>query len=182
MYPARRKHPNSNAAAQGEILPPAAAARVPVLLPYPFAGPFDYRVPAGMNPQPGDLVLVPLNRRQEVGVVWDSPPDGSVGDNRLRPIASRIDALPMRADLRRLIDWIAAYTITPPGEVLAMALRVNALAPPTAKHGWARADLPDGLRLTEARSRVLDAVQAGPLSGPDLARAAGYDLSGVLGA
>ena len=162
--------------------PPAPrTGRVAVLLPYPFAGPFDYRIPPGMDPQPGDLVLVPLNRRQEVGVVWDSPPDGSVGDNRLRPLASRIDALPMRADLRRLIDWIAAYTITPPGEVLAMALRVNALAPPTAKHGWARADLPDGLRLTEARSRVLDAVQAGPLSGPDLARAAGVSAAVIRG-
>ena len=41
------------------------------MLPYPFPGPFDYRVPPGMDPQPGDVVLVPLNRREEVGVVWD---------------------------------------------------------------------------------------------------------------
>ena len=37
--------------------------RVPVLLPYPFPGPFDYRVPRGMNPQAGDIVQVPLNTR-----------------------------------------------------------------------------------------------------------------------
>ena len=55
--------------------------RVAVLLPYPFAGPFDYRVPEGLprkgwrpgEAKPGDLVLVPLNRREEVGVVWDAP-------------------------------------------------------------------------------------------------------------
>ena len=41
------------------------------MLPYPFPGPFDYRVPAELTVQPGDVVLVPLNRREEVGVVWD---------------------------------------------------------------------------------------------------------------
>ena len=107
MFAPRRKHPNRNAAAQGDILPQGAAARVPVLLPFPFAGPFDYRVPAGMNPQPGDVVLVPLNRREEVGVVWDGPADGSVGDNRLRPIAGLLDVQPMRPDIRRLVDWIS---------------------------------------------------------------------------
>ena len=45
--------------------------RVPVLLPYPFPGPFDYRVPPDLHPEPGDVVLVPLNRREEIGVVWD---------------------------------------------------------------------------------------------------------------
>ena len=48
--------------------------RVPVMLPYPFPGPFDYRVPPDLDPKPGDVVLVPLNRREEIGVVWDSPP------------------------------------------------------------------------------------------------------------
>ena len=52
--------------------------RVPVLLPYPFPGPFDYRVPAEMTVQPGDVVLVPLNRREEIGVVWDGVPDPRV--------------------------------------------------------------------------------------------------------
>jgi len=43
--------------------------RVPVMLPYPFPEPFDYAVPAEMDPKPGDVVLVPLNRREEIGVV-----------------------------------------------------------------------------------------------------------------
>ena len=46
---------------------------MPVLLPRPFQGTFDYAVPPGMDPRPGDVVLVPLNRREEVGVVWDLP-------------------------------------------------------------------------------------------------------------
>ena len=77
-------------------LPPAAGMRVPVLLPYPFEGPFDYRLPRGMTLAPGDYVLVPLNRREEVGVVWDGVADGSVGDNKLRPVSARLDAPPIR--------------------------------------------------------------------------------------
>ena len=160
--------------------PAPQPARVPVLLPYPFAGPFDYRVPPDLEVAPGDLVLVPLNRREAVGVVWDGPPDQSVGDNRLRPISGRIDGPPMRADLRRLIDWIAAYTLAPPGDVLAMALRVNALRPDAPPTGWRLADpLPD-TRLTEARRSVLAALADGqPRPGAELARVAGVS-PGVL--
>ena len=149
MFAPRRKHPNRNAAAQGDILPQGAAARVPVLLPFPFAGPFDYRVPAGMNPQPGDVVLVPLNRREEVGVVWDGPADGSVGDNRLRPIAGLLDVPPMRPDIRRLVDWIAAYTLALPGDVLPMALRATAVTAERPLTGWQLADPLPELRASQ---------------------------------
>ena len=144
--------------------------RVPVLLPYPFAGPFDYRVPHGMTVAPGDLVQVPLGPRAVVGVVWDGEPDGSVGDNRLRPIAAQLDVPPMRADIRQLIDWIAAYTLSPPGEVLAMALRVP--PPVAAATGWQIADTPPEFRQTAARARVMAALANGPLAGPALAAAA----------
>ena len=172
---ARRRLPD--AAAQA----PLARPRVAVLLPYPFAGPFDYRVPDGMDPRPGDLVLVPLNRHEVVGVVWDNSADGGVGDNRLRPISGIVDGPPMRADLRRLIDWIAAYTLSPPGEVLAMALRTNALRPEPVPMGWrlAEATLPD--RLTPARARVAAALASGPATGAALARAAGVSAGVIRG-
>ncbi len=154
---------------------------VPVLLPYPLAGAFDYRVPHGMTVAPGDIVAVPLGNRTVSGVVWDGPPEGGVGDNRLRPISAIQPAAPMRADLRRLVDWIAAYTIAPPGEVLAMALRLSMRGGLPAAAGWALAPPPPDLRLTEARKRVLDALAAGPVSGPALARAAGVSAGVIRG-
>jgi primosomal protein N' (replication factor Y) len=154
--------------------------RVRVLLPYPFPGPFDYAVPPGMDPQPGDLVLAPLNRRETVGVVWDGAPDSDLPATRLRPLAAVLAAPRLRADLRRLVDWIAAYTLATPGEVLAMALRVNALRPESAPVGWQAADsIPDTARLTPARGRVLEALAAGPAGTADLARAAAV-TPGVL--
>jgi primosomal protein N' (replication factor Y) len=161
-------------------LPPAAGMRVPVLLPYPFEGPFDYRLPRGMTLAPGDYVLVPLNRREEVGVVWDGVADGSVGDNKLRPVSARLDAPPMREDLRRLIDWIAAYTISPPGEVLAMALRVNALKPEHVHLGWRAADPLPEIRHTAQRDAVLaELARHQPRASAELASAAGVSV-GVI--
>ena len=139
---------------------PTRGRRVAVLLPYPFAGPFDYRVPADLDPQPGELVMVPLNRREEVGVVWDGPPDHSVGDNRLRAVIAVLDAPPMGADIRHLVDWISSYTLSPPGAVLAMALRTNALRAEPTPVGWLRAAPPPEFRVTEARRQVLDALAA----------------------
>ena len=152
---------------------PVQAGRLPVLLPYPFAGPFDYAVPPGADFRAGDVVLAPLNRRLEVGVVWDAPSGPSVPAAKLKFLAGRLEASPMTAELRRFVDWVAAYTLSAPGEVLAMALRTNALAPPVPTPGFVAADpQPEG-RVTEARARVL-AVLADrvPRAAPDLARRA----------
>ena len=69
--------------------------------------------------------------------------------SKLKPITAILDAPPMRAPLRRFIDWMAAYTLAPPGEVMAMALRINALTPDPPPTGWRRA-VPPPARLTEA--------------------------------
>ena len=155
--------------------------RAPVLLPYPFAGPFDYAVPEGMDVQPGDLVLVPLNRRAEVGVVWDAPAGDAVPASKLKPIDTVLDAPPMAPALRRFIDWVAAYTLAPPGDVLAMALRINALAPPMPQAGWGLGRPAEG-RLTEARTRVLALLADGvPRTGAAIARHAGVSPGVVRG-
>ena len=156
--------------------------RVPVMLPYPFPGPFDYRVPPGMEPQPGDVVLVPLNRREEVGVVWDATPDEGVPDRKLKPVSGVIDTPPMRPALRRFVDWVAGYTLSPPGEVMAMALRVvvSGMGPPAT--GWRRADPLPEARITEARRKVLGALaEREPRATAELARAAGVGAGTVRG-
>ena len=161
--------------------------RVPVLLPRPFPGPFDYAVPKGQNPRPGDIVLVPLNRREEVGVVWDAPDAAhAVEDHRLKPITAALDVPPLPGPLRRFVDWVAAYTLARPGEVLSMALRINALQPDTPPPGWRLAPTPSArdtpARDTPARQRVAAALADGrPRSTSDLARTAGVSAGVIRG-
>ncbi|WP_240756870.1 primosomal protein N' [Roseicella aquatilis] len=160
--------------------------RVRVLLPLPLAGAYDYAVPAPMAARPGAFVSVPLNQREVIGVVWDPPaePDPNpVPDRRLRPISHLLPAPPMAESLRRFVDWVSAYTLSPPGAVLRMAMSVPAaLEPPTPQAGWVLAP-PGGNsrpRITPERQRVLDAMQPGEVhAGAPLAERAGVSL-GVL--
>lgn len=164
----------------------ASAPRVRVLLPLPLAGAYDYRVPSGMQLRPGEFVIVPLNQREMIGVVWDpeeNPTEPPLPDKRLRPVIQPMPAPPMTESLRRFIDWVAAYTLSPPGAVLRMAMSVPAaLEPPTPQAGWTLAG-PGGNsqpRLTPERKRVLAAMQPGEVyAGAALAEAAGVSL-GVL--
>ncbi len=154
---------------------------MPVLLPYPFLGPFDYTALPGQALAPGDIVLVPLNRRQEVGVVWDGPSGPPVTASKLKPVTARVEAPPMPAPLRRLVDWIAGYTLSPPGDVLAMALRVNALSPPAMAAGWRAVPGAGGGRMTPQRQRVLAALGDRILPAADLARVADVGGSVIRG-
>ncbi len=151
------------------------------MLPYPFAGPFDYRVPADLDPVPGDVVLVPLNRREQVGVVWDAPGDAGVPDGKLKPIAAILDTPPLPEVSRRFVDWVAAYTLAPPGEVMAMALRLVPGQAHAPLSGWLPGEAPPE-RLTEARRRVLGVLADGrPRATPALAREAGVGAGVVRG-
>ncbi|PSJ43668.1 primosomal protein N' [Allosphingosinicella deserti] len=99
-------------------------SRVRVLLLNQALGPLDYRVPYGMEVEPGSIVLAPLGPRQLTGVVWEADrlAAESVGDNRLRPLVQAYDLPPLAAPLRRLIEWTADYYLAPTAAVLRMAL------------------------------------------------------------
>src|SRR5262249_50324696 len=59
-----------------------AASRLAVLLPLPLAGPYDYRADAALALKRGDFVIVPLGKREVVGVVWGEG-RGDVDDAKL---------------------------------------------------------------------------------------------------
>jgi primosomal protein N' (replication factor Y) len=100
------------------------SSRVRVLVLNAALGPLDYRVPHGMTAEPGSIVIAPLGPRQLLGVVWEPErlPCEEVGDNRLRPLLGVVDAPPIPAPLRRLIEWTADYYLAAPASVLRMAL------------------------------------------------------------
>ena len=167
-----------------------ATARVPVLLPLPLSGAYDYKVPPEIPVRPGDFVLVPLGRRQDIGVVWDRPEGATddIAEARLKPIQHRFDLPPLPAVVRRFVDWVAAYTLNPAGVVLRMAMSVSAVfeAPPRPVVAYRLAEGVDldkpAAKLTPQRRRVLDLAAAGPaMTANDLAREAGVGTGVVRG-
>lgn len=169
-------------APSGENISVPLTGQVHVLLPLPVGDGYDYAVPAGMEVCAGDFVEVPLGRRTLLGVVW-GPGTASLAAGKIRPIQARLPAEPMRAPMRRLVDWVARYTLSPPGAVLRMAMSVpDALLPakPVLLYRLAAAPPPGEMKLTAARQRVLEFMaHAPPLPAADIARAAGVGTSVV---
>lgn len=99
----------------------ADPSAVSVLLPLPLSGPYDYAPPQGETVRLGQYVRVPLGNRYLVGVVWRRPA-GQKPPARLKAIDAVLDLPAMDETLLRFIDWVAAYTLSPPGAVLKMAL------------------------------------------------------------
>ncbi|HUC68774.1 MAG TPA: primosomal protein N', partial [Stellaceae bacterium] len=172
------RHASSRAAADHAAIA-LDDVRVSVLLPLPLAGAYDYLAPREWALQPGHFVAAPLGRNQTLGVVWGEAA-GDVAPAKLKRVSERLDAPPMPDSLRRLVDWVASYTLAPPGAVLRMAMSVpDALHPGHAITGYAltargRAALAAETALTPARRRVLQALADGPPApAADLARRAG---------
>jgi len=139
--------------------------RLAVLLPMPFPEPYDYAVAAGEEtPVTGAIVEVPLGPRRMFGVVW-GPGSGTVEASRLRSVTRVFDVPPLPEVTRRFVDWVAAYTLTPPGRVMRMVLRAPAaFEPPKALVAYERTETlpPPGFKMTAARRRVLDVLSDGP--------------------
>jgi primosomal protein N' (replication factor Y) len=158
-----------------------AAKAVPVLLPMPAERAYSYAVPEGMNVVPGSIVRVPLGPREVAGIVWDNGVD-DVDPAKLRPISEAFDCPPISHDIRRFVDWLAAYTLSPPGMVARMLLRAPEAfdpEPPVEGLAWT-GNQPD--RVTAARSRVLELAGDGMAwTRSGLAHAAGVSSSVIDG-
>ncbi|MFZ2870452.1 MAG: primosomal protein N', partial [Zavarzinia sp.] len=131
--------------------------RISVLVALPFAGPLDYAC-AQVLP-PGTFVEVPLGPRRVTGVVWDGAPEGLVPAAKLRAVIAVHDWPLMRDKARRFLDWMAAYTMSPPGMVLRHFINAANNDKPTPLTGYRLAGRPPD-RLTPARRRVLDHLEA----------------------
>ncbi len=140
----------------GALFENAPANRpVPVLVPLPTPTPYSYAVPDGMAVEPGSIVQVPLGPRQVIGVVWDGGDDEGVDPKKLRPITRVFDCPPLGREMRDFVDWVAAYTLSPPGLVARMALRAPAAFDAEPMVEGLRFVGGEPERLTPARTRVM---------------------------
>ena len=99
--------------------------RIKVAVPAPFSEPLDYLPPDADSPaiQPGSRVLVPLGRRQLVGIALSGSAAVAPDGLNCRPISQVLDAKPLLPPhVLQLCRWAAGYYHHPIGEVLAAAL------------------------------------------------------------
>ncbi|MGN6550800.1 MAG: primosomal protein N' [Pararhizobium sp.] len=154
---------------------------VPVLVPMPADGAYSYVVPEGLSVQPGAVVQVPLGPRKVAGVVWDGA-GGPVDASKLRPIEHVFDCPPLNPEMRRFVDWVAAYTLSSPGLVARMALRAPAAFDPEPPLPGLRLTATRPERLTEARERAIATAADGlAWTRAGLAHAAGVSAAVIDG-
>ena len=156
-------------------------ARIAVLTTQPLGRPLDYRAPAG-GLRAGAFVEVPLGPRKVLGVVW-GPGTGEVAAGKLRAVLRVLDAAPMRPELRAFLERAADYTLTPLPAMLRLATRAPGLGDPPAMRRLFVPGERAPTRMTDARARVLDALEAATsgLTLAELTEAAGVSASVVKG-
>ena len=95
--------------------------KVPVLIPKIFDYPFTYNSIQKNKLNPGDLVMVPFGKNQEIGVVWDKlhETDKKI---KIREISKKIKEFSINKDLIKFINWFSMYNLAPKGMVLKMCL------------------------------------------------------------
>ena len=144
-------------------------------------GPLDYRVPDGMVVEPGSVVIAPLGPRQVLGIVWEPDRLGGteVADAKLRPLLEVLPVAPLKAPLRRLIEWTADYYCAPIAAVARMALGSLAALKGGGTTTEYRLTGVEPARLTPQRAVALDALHGEQATIRELAERAGVS-DGVL--
>ena len=131
---------------------------IAVLTTQPLDRPLDYRAPEG-GCAAGAFVEVPLGPRKVLGVVW-GPGRGDFDPAKLRQVIRVLDAAPMRDELRAFLIRAAEYTLTPLPQMLRLATRAPGLGdPPSMRRVYRLGDAAPS-RMTEARARVLEVLEA----------------------
>ena len=95
--------------------------KVPVLVPKIFNYPFTYESGSQKNLTPGDLVLVPFGKNEEIGLVWDKI-QPSKKKFKIKKIIKKIDNFKINKTLINFINWFSAYNLVSRGMVLKMCL------------------------------------------------------------
>ena len=155
--------------------------RVRLLVFNAALGPLDYRVPEGMEVEAGSVVVAPLGPRQIVGIVWeaDKLPTTEVPDSKLRPLLALLPVPPLKAELRRLIEWTADYYCASLAGVARMVLASGGAlrGPATMTEYRLTGGMPE--RMTPQRQAAIEALEGEQATIRELAGIAGVS-EGVL--
>ena len=116
---------------------------------------------------------------------WSGPSDVTIKPglhNRMKDVELKLDYPPLRPELRRFVDWVSDYTLSPRGMVLRMCLRMGEHLGPARDKVGVRLAGPAPARMTAARGRVLRLLADGMVrSKSEAAHEAGVSAGVVNG-
>jgi primosomal protein N' (replication factor Y) len=150
-----------------------------VLLPLPLTDAYDYLPLACEDLPPGTVVDVPLGKRQMVGVIWGDG-SGVVPEAKLKPILGESALPPLPHVTRAFVDWVAQYTVTPPGAVLKMVFGSMKVIQPKKKDDYSVPPVNPNHhqpQLTDSQRQAADAL----IANVKAARFSATLLDGVTG-
>ncbi len=151
-----------------------------VLIPLPVPEAFDYELPDGIEAARGDQVAVPLGPRLVRGVVAEVR-ETTGSNRRLKAVEMRLDDPGLPERTVDFIEWAARWTLSPPGEVAAAALKGLRAPAPRPERRVRRVAGRDPARATPARQAALEALGEQAMPAAELARMAGVSSSVVKG-
>ena len=93
-------------------------------MPLALDGTYTYSVPDDMHIPPcGMRVLVPLAKKEAVGIVLCETQSTDIEEEKIKPIIATLDSIPAATQTQLLLwQWISDYYISPLGDTLAAAL------------------------------------------------------------
>ncbi len=151
-----------------------------VLLPLNVPKSYSYRSDAPLKR--GSFVRVPLGNSEKIGVVWGEAERSSLPESKIKTIIEVLPLPPLPEKLCELVDRVAGYSMAPLGMVLRLVLNTpDALKAEKPIIAYRFLAVPEGVRITEARERVVKAVSAEPLVVKDIVERAGVSRAVVRG-
>lgn len=138
-----------------------------ILLPLPVeSSVYCYRIPDYVSVPPlGIFVSVPVKSRKMIGIVWKKKIDDRMALEKIKWVSKIHWDYRLPENLVRMIRFVSAYTMSPLGAVLKLAMPApeTIVHPPyTATYSLQKPTV-KCTRLTPARKRILRALEPSPL-------------------
>ena len=145
---------------------------------------YDYFAGPAANCAVGSIVKAPLAGREIWGIVVGHDQKADIAAAKLKAVISLADVPALSDQTLRFLQAVSRWTLAPFGSVMRLMLNTPSafLPPPEQTVFHLSAQIPDGVRLTPQRQRVISFLQsAPPLPLADLSREVGVSVSVIKG-
>jgi len=123
---------------------------------------YTYAVVQDVVPAIGSYVRISLGRQEAVGVIWDDVVDHDIPVKKLKDVTEIFDVPPLSDSMRRYIEKIAQWTMSPRGLILKMVVpSVKLLETPKKPLSYICRTISHthGITLSEAQNRAADTLK-----------------------